>query len=201
MTGQRKHRRWRDCKAVVIGASAGGVDALRTVLSGAPRDFPVPVLVVLHLPRERPSTIVQLLARACELPVAEAVDKQPIEPGVLLAPPDYHLQVEPDRTVSLSRDEAVLYSRPAIDPLFESAAAVYGPALLGIVLTGASADGAKGLAAVRGAGGIGWVQDPAEAQAQTMPQAALDLAGADEVLALREIGRRLARWNQETDDE
>lgn len=116
-------------------------------------------------------------------------------PGVC-GSPDYHLLVEPQGTLALSVDEPVLYSRPAIDPLFESAAVAYGPRLLALVLTGASADGAAGLAAVRRAGGTAWVQRPDTALARTMPQAALDAAGADAVLGLDEMAERLRQLAQ-----
>lgn len=182
----------RDVDAVVIGASAGGVAALQAILPALPADFPVPVAVVLHLPRDRPSTIHELLARQCALPVCEAIDKQPFGRGIVLAPPDYHLLIEPDRHLALSVDEPVLFSRPAIDPLFESAAAVFGARLLAILLTGASNDGSAGIAAVRRAGGTAWIQQPSEARMPTMPAAALAHAGADAVLTIQEISDHLA---------
>ncbi|QWT21423.1 chemotaxis protein CheB [Bacillus sp. NP157] len=179
-------------QAVVIGASAGGVHALRELLACLPVGFGAPVLVVQHIPRDRPSGLAALLDDTCALPVAEAQDKQPLCPGVVLfAPPDYHLLVEDRETVALSRDEAVLYSRPAIDPLFESAAEVFGDGLLAILLTGASSDGSAGLAAVRREGGIAWVQDPDEAVAPTMPASAIAHAGADAIATLGELCRRL----------
>jgi len=182
-----------DFDAVAIGASAGGVEALQTLLRCLGGDFRAALLVVLHLPPDRPSTLAELLARDCVLPVAEALDKQPVQPGtVVLAPPNYHLLVEPERTLALSIDPPVLYSRPAIDLLFESAALAYGRRLLALVLTGASSDGAAGAAAVRRRGGRVWVQDPAEAVMPAMPMAALQQAGADEVLGLQEICRRFA---------
>lgn len=183
----------RDADAVVIGGSAGGVQALQRLLGALPTAFAPAVLVVLHLPRHRPSLLAEVFAHDCALPVAEAVDKQPIEGGqVVIAPPDYHLLVEPDRTLALSIDEPVLHSRPAIDPLFESAAAVYGPRLLALLLTGASEDGSAGVAAVRRCGGVAWVQDPQEADAPTMPASALARAGADAVLTLDAMAQRLA---------
>jgi two-component system chemotaxis response regulator CheB len=183
----------RDADAVVIGASAGGVQALQALLGALPADFAPALLVVLHLPAGRESRMAELLDAGCALPVAEALDKQPVRGGsVTLAPPDYHLLVEPDRSLSLSVDEPVLFSRPAIDPLFDSAAAVYGARLLALLLTGASADGSAGLAAVRRRGGQAWVQEPASASAPTMPAAALAHAGADAVLTLDQMCRRLA---------
>lgn len=180
-------------EAVVIGASAGGVDAVGRLLAALPAGCPLAVLVVIHLPAERPSLLASLFAQRCALPVQEACDKAPIRAGeVLIAPPDYHLMVEPGGTVALSLDEPVLYSRPAIDPLFESAAVVWGARLLALLLTGGSADGSAGVAAVRRCGGTVWVQDPATAAVSTMPAAALAHAGADAVLSLADMTDRLA---------
>jgi two-component system chemotaxis response regulator CheB len=188
MNAGTPYRAQRDADAVVMGASAGGVQALQALLGALPADFAPAVLVVLHLPQDRPSVVAELLDRCCALPVNEAVDKQPVRGGtVCFAPADYHLLVEPELTLALSVDPPVLHSRPAIDPLFESAAVVYGPRLLALLLTGASEDGSAGVAAVRRAGGQAWVQDPATAQAATMPRAAIALAGADAVLTIEQM--------------
>ncbi|MCX2894515.1 chemotaxis protein CheB [Stenotrophomonas lactitubi] len=177
---------------VVIGASAGGVAALQIVLGALPASLPVPVLVVLHLPRDRSSRIADVLAPYCTLTLREAEDKQPLQAGtVTFAPPDYHLLVEDEQAIALSMDEPVLFSRPAIDPLFESAAAVFGTRVLAILLTGASSDGSDGVAAVRAAGGQAWLQCPEEAEASMMPASALQHAGADAVLPLELMCRRL----------
>lgn len=182
-----------DIDAVVIGASAGGLQAVQRVLASLPVDFKPPVLVVLHLPRDRPTKVAELLAQSCALPVREAEDKQPLEHGtVTFAPPDYHLLVESASSVALSMDEPVLFSRPAIDLLFASAAAVFSRRLLAILLTGASADGSEGMAAVRRAGGIAWVQQPGDAHTPYMPAAALARAGADATLTLNDICKRMA---------
>lgn len=182
-----------DLDAIVIGGSAGGVRALHALLTRLPVDFEVPVLVVLHLPRDRPSQIAELLNAHCALPVREALDKMPLEKGVVVfAPPDYHLLVEDASSLALSMDEAVLFSRPAIDPLFISAAAVFSHRLLAILLTGASADGSEGVAAVRRAGGTVWIQQPDDAVASYMPAAALAHAGAEAVLTLKELCERMA---------
>lgn len=181
---------------LVIGASAGGVAALQSVLGALPATFPAPVLAVLHLPRDRSSRIAEVLAPCCALPVREAEDKQPLQPGtVTFAPPDYHLLVEDAASVALSVDAPVLYSRPAIDPLFESAAAVFGPQVLALLLTGASSDGSEGVAAVRAAGGHAWLQCPEEAEASMMPASALQHAGADAVLPLELMCRRLKEFS------
>jgi len=185
--------------AVVVGASAGGVEALQTVLGALQADFPAVVLIVQHLPPNQVSGLAPLLGLRCALPVAEAIDKAPLRPGqVVLAPPNYHLLVEPDRTMALSIDAPVHYSRPSIDVLFESAAPVYRDRLLGVLLTGANADGADGLAAIRRAGGRAWVQDPADAAHPEMPTAALQNAGADLVLDLAALSSRLRRCAWDT---
>ncbi|MBH1592884.1 chemotaxis protein CheB [Stenotrophomonas maltophilia] len=179
-------------EVIVVGASAGGVAALQAIVQALPAGLAVPVLVVLHVPRDRNSRIVEVLAPHCAVPVREAEDKQPIERGtVTFAPPDYHLLVEDRSSVALSIDPPVLYSRPAIDPLFESAAAVFGPRVLALLLTGASSDGSEGVAAVREAGGRAWLQCPEEAEASMMPASALQHAGADAVLPLELMCRRL----------
>jgi two-component system, chemotaxis family, protein-glutamate methylesterase/glutaminase len=181
-----------DFKVLVIGASAGGVSALQALLAALPPTLALPVLVVLHLPRDRPSRIVDLLDVQCPLPVREAEDKQPLLPAtVTFAPPDYHLLVEDATSLALSVDAPVLFSRPAIDPLFESAAEVFGGGVLAILLTGASNDGSAGVAAVRAAGGHAWIQCPDDAFSPVMPAAALAHAGADVVLPLSSICTRL----------
>jgi two-component system chemotaxis response regulator CheB len=161
-------------EAIVIGASAGAVDTLSVLLPGLPADYPLPLLVVVHLPADKPTILPELLRAKCRIAVREAEDKEPVVPAtVYFAPPDYHLLVEADRTLALSSDEPVLYSRPSIDVLFESAADAYGPHVLGVVLSGANSDGALGLKAIMDAGGRGAVQDPQSASAAAMPQAAL----------------------------
>lgn len=175
-------------EAVAIGASAGAVEALSAILPRLPADYPLPVLVVVHVPADRRSVLATLFQSKCRIAVREAEDKEPVAPGtVYFAPPDYHLQVEADRTLSLSADDPVLYSRPSIDVLFESAADAYGAALAGVVLTGANQDGARGLAAVAEAGGIALVEEPATASASIMPAAALDACPAARALSLDAI--------------
>ncbi|MBX3623912.1 MAG: chemotaxis protein CheB [Rhizobacter sp.] len=177
-------------EAVVIGGSAGGVDALAVMLPALPPTLPVPVIVVLHLPREKPSLLVEIFSRQCALPVQEAQDKAPIEPGnVYFAPADYHLLVDRGPSFALSVDEPVHYSRPSIDVLFETAADVYAEHLLAVVLTGASQDGAAGLAAVHRAGGTTVVQEPQEALSPYMPESALRTSPVDHVLPLAGIAQ------------
>jgi two-component system chemotaxis response regulator CheB len=192
----------RRIDAVVIGASAGGVEALMTVLPALPGDFAVPVLVVLHLPRQTPSALVEIFAPKCALPVCDAEDKAPIEPGTIyVAAPDYHLLVDQGPCVALSADETVNYSRPSIDVLFESAADFYGSRLAGIILTGANADGARGLAAIEREGGVTIVQDPQTAYASAMPAAALTQVVPHHLLTLGEIAGCLETLTTAVDEQ
>ncbi|NVZ50830.1 chemotaxis protein CheB [Pseudomonas sp. B6002] len=180
-------------EAIVIGASAGGVEALLTVFGELPSDFGLPIITVLHLPDERRSQLAEVFDRRVAMPVVEARDKETIRLGTLyFAGPGYHLSVEHDRSLSLSQEDRVHHSRPAIDYLFESAADTYGPGLMAILLTGANHDGARGLAHVKQQGGTTVVQDPAEARVAVMPRAALALHTPDHILSLSRIGSLLA---------
>lgn len=179
-------------EAVVIGASAGALDALSAILPALPADFRMPILVVVHVPSDRPSALADLFQAKCKLSVEEAEDKEPIAAGtVYFAPPDYHLLVEVDKRISLSSDEPVLFSRPSIDVLFESAADAYGSALIAILLTGANHDGARGLLAVVDAGGTTLVQDPSTAFASTMPESAIRMCPKARVMSLEAIAEYL----------
>jgi two-component system, chemotaxis family, protein-glutamate methylesterase/glutaminase len=175
-------------RAVVIGASAGAFEALAAVLPALPEGYGVPVMVVVHLPPSGPSLLAPLLDARCRVRVQEAEDKEPAEAGtVYVAPPDYHLLVEPDGRLSLSVEAPVYYSRPSIDVLFESAADAYGAGLIGVVLTGANSDGAAGLRAIGAAGGVALVQRPDLSQASAMPEAALAACPGARALRLDEI--------------
>ncbi len=181
-------------RAVVIGGSAGAFEPLTRILSALPRDFLLPVAIVLHVSPGRRSLLAQVLGPHCCLPVNEVDDKEAIEPGkVYVAPPNYHLLVEKTGRFSLSVDDRVHWSRPSIDVLFESAADVYKKALVGVLLSGANDDGAQGIARIKAAGGTTVVQSLASAQTGTMPEAALRLAQPDYVLPTAEIGPLLAR--------
>lgn len=178
--------------AVVIGASAGGVQALLALLPALAADFPQPILVVLHIPADRSNVLAPLLDAKCRLTVKEAEDKETARPGVVyFAPPDYHLLVEANGDLALSSDEAVNYSRPAIDVLFESAADAYGPGLTGIILTGANEDGARGLKSVWDAGGAAIIEEPSSAYATAMPEAARKACVAAAVMTLEHIAEHL----------
>jgi two-component system, chemotaxis family, protein-glutamate methylesterase/glutaminase len=179
-------------EAIVIGASAGALDVLSNLLPALPSDYRLPILVVVHLPPDKTSLFAELIRARCAIRVREAEDKEPIEPGVAyFAPPDYHLLVEQDKRLSLSDDEPVLFSRPSIDVLFESAADAYGGGLIGVVLTGANSDGANGLRAVVDAGGVAVVQEPGGAYASAMPRAAIAACPDARVLPVNEIAAYL----------
>jgi two-component system chemotaxis response regulator CheB len=181
-------------EAVVIGASAGGMKALKTLLSALAAGFPLPIVIVQHMASTPDSYMAEYLGNNCNLPVKEADDKEAMKTGtVYLAPPDYHLQIEPDRTLSLSVDPPVNYSCPSIDVLFESAARCLGNRVIGVILTGASADGAAGLKKIRQGGGLAIVQNPAEAEAPFMPQSAIAMAAPGHILMLEEISPLLEK--------
>src|SRR6201996_3505232 len=167
---------------VVIGGSAGGLERLNVPISAVPARFAPAVMIGPHLPPASPSYLVQALAHRCALPLLEPDAGEQILPGrVHVAPPGYHMLVEVDRTVALSTDAAVRFSRPSIDVLFESAADVYGERLLAILLSGANDDGAQGLARVRALGGTAWVQEPDSAASPEMPRAAIARGAADAI--------------------
>jgi two-component system chemotaxis response regulator CheB len=179
--------------AVVLGGSAGALEGLLRILPALPADLGMSVLVVIHLPADRPSTLAELFGSRCAVPVAEALDKQTIAPGtVLFAPPDCHLLIERGGTVALSVDEPIHSSRPGIDPLFESAAWAYGPRVLGAILSGASQDGAAGLSAISRVGGLTWVQEPDSSQIALMPAAALGRTPSARQLSTSDMAAVLA---------
>ena len=173
---------------VAVGASWGGLDALRRLLAHVPDELDVPIAIALHRsPDSIDRGLETTLQRVVGRPVREVDDKEPIEPRhVYLAPPDYHLLVERG-SFALSTDERVQHARPSIDVLFESAADAYGERVIGIVLTGANEDGAAGLRRIADRGGLAIVQDPETAARRTMPDAAIR-AGAPVVLPLEAIG-------------
>lgn len=176
-------------KAVVIGSSAGGINALIKVLSVLPADFPLPIVIVQHLHPESGHHLSHILETKSALKVKQADEKELIKEGwVYVAPPNYHLLVEDDFTFSFSLDAPVNYSRPSIDVLFESAVYAYRQALIGIILTGANHDGSQGLKKIKEQGGFTIVQSPETAEADAMPKAAILTAKVDKILPLHEIG-------------
>lgn len=185
----------RDIDAVAIGASAGGVEVLSALLSALPASCRASFFIVLHIPRERPSLLADVFGAKCVLPVREAEDKEPVQPGtVYFAPPDYHLLLDRGPVLALSSDEPVHFSRPSIDVLFDSAADIYGERLLGLILTGANQDGAEGLTAVGRAGGRTVVQEPSGAAVPFLPEAALREGPVDFVLSLAQLQDLFATW-------
>ncbi|WP_395504368.1 chemotaxis protein CheB [Ectopseudomonas hydrolytica] len=180
-------------QALLLGASAGGVEALLQLLVDLPPSYRLPVVCLLHQPDRNDSLLADLFARRLQLPVKEAADKEYLRGGVVyVAPAGYHLSIEADRSFSLSREEPRHFSRPSIDILFESAADAYGARLAAALLTGANEDGAAGLLAIQRAGGLTLVQDPADAQVPTMPEAALALLQPDFLLPLTAMRLLLA---------
>ena len=181
------------CRAVALGASAGGIRALQIVLAALPADFAVPVLIVLHLNRHHASLLANVLRARTLLRVKGAEHDEPVVSGtVYLGVPDVHLEVVGDRVV-LAATADVHFSRPSVDVLFRSIAANYGAAACAVILSGAGHDGAEGLAAIKAAGGTTLVQDPATAGHAGMPLAALATRCVDRTLAVEDIGPALVR--------
>lgn len=176
-------------KAIVIGASAGGMTALRILLTSLPRNFSAAVIVVQHVSSRSDNYMVRYLNDNCIINVKEADEKEKIVCGkVYFAPPNYHLLIEDDETFSLTIDEPYNYARPSIDILFETASEVYTNQLIGVILTGANHDGSQGLKKIKEYGGLTIVQDPQTAEFTEMPTAALQAIDVDDILSLEKIG-------------
>jgi two-component system, chemotaxis family, protein-glutamate methylesterase/glutaminase len=176
---------------VVVGASTGGLKALQVLLSGLPAEFPLPMVMVQHRGKQMDSGLCEFLALSSQLPVTEPEDKEPMLPGhAYLAPRDYHLLVQ-SGSFALSIDPPVGFARPSIDVLFESAADEYHERAVGVILTGANQDGARGLAKIKTHGGLTLVEDPFTAACREMPDAAINLTKVDRILPLPEIAAGL----------
>lgn len=172
---------------VVVGSSLGGLNALEVLFAGLPKNFPTPIAVAQHRHLDSEKMLSDFLQEKSNLPVIEAEDKEVILPGrVYLAPADYHLLIEEGR-FALSTEAPVSHARPSIDVLFESAADAYSEKVVGMILTGASDDGAKGLAKIKAQGGRAIVQEPATAESPTMPKAAISAVKVDWILPLSDI--------------
>jgi two-component system chemotaxis response regulator CheB len=172
---------------VVIGASYGGLSALQLMLAEFAPEFPLPVVIVQHRKRDGDDGLCEFMRKRSPLPLVEPNDKEKVEPGhVYLAPRDYHLLIEKS-IFALSTESPVAYARPSIDVLFESAAEVYRERIVGVILTGANRDGARGLAKIKSFGGLTVVQDPQSAAAPSMPEAAISSTAVDRILPLHEI--------------
>ena len=175
---------------VVIGASLGGLEAVAQLLASLPNGFSLPVAVVQHRAASTDNDVAVMWQRSTTLPVADADDKAPIVRGqVYVAPADYHLLVESKGWFALSTEGPVHWARPSINVLFQSAAEVYGAGVIGVILTGASADGSEGLAEIRRRGGCALVQKPASAECDVMPRAAIAATPVNHILELQELGR------------
>lgn len=178
----------KNIEAIVIGTSAGGIKALLMLLNHLPAHFHIPIVIVVHMPETRESRLAEVFQHHMAIKVMMAEDKDYVKPGkVYFAGSGYHLSIERNRSFSLSCEEPVHYSRPSIDFLMSSAADVYGASLVGILLTGANADGAAGMARIHEMGGLTIVQDPVEAEIAVMPKAAINLFSPDFILPLKEI--------------
>lgn len=185
---------FRNCEAIIIGGSWGGLNAVTRILEGLPERFIIPVIIVLHRGKNFKSDLESILQKKVKLQVKEIEEKEEIMPGfIYLAPANYHLLIEEDYTFSFDTSSPVHYSRPSIDVAFESAAEAYKSGLTGILLTGANKDGAIGLKTIAKGGGITIVQDPVEAESSTMPKAAIDLEPSHKVLTLEQIKLFLLR--------
>lgn len=181
-------------KAIVIGTSAGGLHALSALIEKLPGNYPLPIVVVQHRSKELRELLEEVLQSKCVIRIKQADEKEKLESGyVYIAPPDYHVLVEKNNTLSLSSDPPVRHSRPSIDVLFETAAIVFKNSLIGIILTGASNDGTAGMQAIKKHGGLTIAQDPAEAQFAYMPKSAIETKAIDKILSLSEIQKFLSQ--------
>ncbi len=179
-------------KAIVIGASFGGLEAIKCIITSLPKNFRTPVIIVLHIGNNNINTFINLLNNDENRVVKEAEEKELItEKTIYFAPPNYHLQVEDENTLSLSTAEKVNYSRPSIDVLFETAAWSFKHRLIGVLLTGSNSDGANGLQTIKNYGGTTIVENPETANAGTMPQQAIKKAPPKFILNLNEIAGKL----------
>ncbi len=184
-------------KAIVIGVSTGGINALKTILPALPSDYSIPVIIAQHIGATSDGHWIKILDNISPLKVKEADEKEKIKKGhVYIAPPNYHLMVESDETLSLSIDEKVNYARPSIDVLFESAAMSYNENLVGIILTGANNDGAMGLKKIKERKGLTIVEDPKTAEAPAMPAHAIAGIQPDHILSLKKIAELLTQLSK-----
>ena len=181
-------------EAIVIGVSSGGLKALKLIFSALPSDFAVPVIIVQHIGPRSENSWIKLLNDSCAIPIKEADEKEKVGTGnIYVAPSNYHLMIEEDKTFSLTIDERVNFARPSIDVLFESAAEAYKEKLIGIILTGANNDGTKGVKRIKERGGMVIIQDPNTAESSYMPASAIAAIQPDYILELDQIGELLMK--------
>ena len=185
-------------KLIVIGVSAGGMQALSKLLPVLSSNYKIPVVIVQHISGDSNDYLPTYYSKICQLPVSWASPAMPISAGhIYLAPPGYHLLVGNDKSFNLSVDSRVNYSRPSIDVLFDSAAEVFRETLVGIILTGASSDGSKGLRNIKDQQGLALIQNPDEAEAEVMPRSAIETVGVDKTYSLKELSLLLMDLNNE----
>lgn len=184
-------------EAIVIGVSAGGLEALTLIIPQLPKNFPIPVIIAQHMHEKEEGFLAKHLNSKSKLNVRDAFDKEAIGTGVYIAPVNYHLFVEDGKTFSLSSEGRINWSRPSIDALFHSAADVYGDGLIGVILTGANKDGSLGLKVIKENDGLTIVQDPTMAHAEMMPASAIQAVAVDHVLSLQEITEFLIKLHNE----
>ncbi len=181
-------------KCIVIGVSSGGMNALSKIIPSLPREYPIPVIVVQHISPNSDNYMTRYLDSISNVSVKEVDEKESLQQGfVYTAPPNYHVLIEDDETLSLSVEDRINFARPSVDVLFESAADVFGHRLIGIILTGANNDGSLGLKKIKDKGGLVLIQDPDTSEVNGMPSAALSVVKADHVLQLDEIGPFLVK--------
>ena len=184
-------------RLIVIGASAGGLEAILQILTVLPKDFSLPIVIAQHQASQNVSYFADILNKKIAIKVVDAEDKMSIKRSTIyLAPPAYHLQIEADQVFSLSTDEPVHYARPSIDVLFESAANVYKQALIGILLTGANEDGAEGIATIQKQGGVILIQDPKTASSPEMPSAGIRLTNTTHIYPPQDIANQILKLIQ-----
>jgi two-component system chemotaxis response regulator CheB len=191
---KKPNERLSQYEAVVVGVSSGGMEVLYMILKSLQGSFPLPLIIVQHMHSNSDNYLAQSLNEKCKMTVKEAEEKENIKPGnVYIAPPNYHLLIEDDRTFSFAITERVNFARPSIDVLFETAADVYKEKLIGIILTGANYDGSQGLKKIKDMGGMAIVQDPFTAKIESMPRAALAATDVDYILPPEKIGSALVK--------
>jgi two-component system chemotaxis response regulator CheB len=184
-------------EAIVIGVSSGGMNAMNILFSLLPKDFNTPIIIVQHIGARSDTQLIKLLNDKSNVSIKEADEKEKIEQEkVYIAPPNYHLMIEKDKTFSLTIDERVNYARPSIDVLFESAAEAYKDKLIGVVLTGSNNDGTNGIKRIQECGGLTIIQDPDSAESSYMPASAITAIKPDYILSLEDIIKLLIKFDR-----
>ena len=187
----------KNYQAIVIGTSAGGLDAISKLFHQLPVNYPIPIIVIQHRAKDQRELLEEVLQSKCKIVIKQADEKEMIKGGfAYIAPPGYHLLIEQDRSFSLSSDDLVSFSKPSIDVLFETAAEVFKENLIGLILTGANSDGAAGIMAIKKFKGLTIAQSPKEAQYPYMPQSSIETGAVEHVWTLKEIQEFLLKLPQ-----